>query len=59
MRSSATLISLAALGCLALCASAADAATVSGTVTGPDGQPYRGAGNRGGESEGTQSRKRD
>ena len=43
MRSSATLISLAALGSLALSASVAGAATISGTVTGPDGQPFRGA----------------
>ena len=43
MRSSATLISLAALGSLALSASVAGAATISGTVTGPDGAPFRGA----------------
>src|SRR5215471_16987518 len=43
MRSPVSLISLAALGSLAVCAPFADAATISGTVTGPDGAPFRGA----------------
>src|SRR5215471_19125976 len=43
MRSSVSLISLAALGSLAVCAPFADAATITGTVTGPDGAPFRGA----------------
>src|SRR6476620_8916330 len=42
MRSPARLL-LGILGCLALSASPANAATVSGTVAGPDAAPYRGA----------------
>src|SRR4249920_1972178 len=42
MRSPARLL-LGILGCLALSASPSNAATVSGTVAGPDAAPYRGA----------------
>src|SRR5258707_13684945 len=40
---SGSLLSLMALGLLATTASFADAATIAGTVTGPDGAPFRGA----------------
>ena len=43
MRSSTSLIALAALCSIALPAPRASAATISGTVTGPDGAPFRGA----------------
>jgi virginiamycin B lyase len=43
MRSSLSLIALAALASVAVPASCVQAATISGTVTGPDGAPFRGA----------------
>src|ERR1700722_1268457 len=40
---SRSLSSLGAIGLLVTAASVADAATITGTVTGPDGAPFRGA----------------